>query len=90
MAPYFPVCGDKYPLASLQTIRLSTILHGDSCEKLRLLGVCQSDGFFYLDVNDYEDLFAEDVTVVCKTAKDFFDLPNDVKSLYSHRPQDSM
>ena len=43
-----------YALADLAVIKLSKLLASDSDELARLLTACEKDGFFYLDLQDWD------------------------------------
>lgn len=70
--------GPIFVSKSLTTISLDRLRAGDDAESHKLLGACQDQGFFYLDMNSDSELCALWEGMLARM-KNYFDQPLDVK-----------
>jgi hypothetical protein len=67
-------------LAKLETIDFSRLLLKDHAELLKLLTLCKRDGFFYLNLQGFENGgIIDDKDNVVRMMEEFFDLPMEQK-----------
>lgn len=73
----------KVPVYSMTTIDFSLLLSQEPTEIEKLLKCCQTEGFFYLDLNGIDGRrFIEDEQETLKLMHKFFESPLEVKNEY--------
>lgn len=80
---YPPFPPDLQPCAELQTIKLAAIAARVPCESARLLAVCKTRGFFYLNLSDTDaSSLVEDAEAIGQLSEELFKLPIEEKVKY--------
>jgi len=69
-------------VACLQTISFSRLQSRESSEILRLLKACETNGFFYLNLEDGAQEYLRDWPTALSLAMEFYNEPLDVKLEY--------
>lgn len=85
-AQYPPFPADL-PILDMQTISLAKILKDDGTEKARMLDICKSNGFFYIDFsNTPAAAMVDQAERIGKLAQETFALPVEEKSKFPFQP----
>ncbi|CAG8959550.1 hypothetical protein HYFRA_00001451 [Hymenoscyphus fraxineus] len=75
--------GKKVPVYPMETIDFSRLLSQEPAELERLVKCCQTEGFFYLDLQGIDGRrMLEDQQETLRLMKNFFDAPIEVKNEY--------
>lgn len=62
--------------ANLHVLSFSSLLNGDKSELANLLSACEDDGFFYLDLRDWESgRMLQTLEATWRIIKQWFDQP---------------
>lgn len=78
---YLRYQGEPINVAELETIDFSRLISQEPPELRRLLSVCQTDGFFYLDLHGLESRrILDDLQSLLTVMKRFFDSSLDQKN----------
>jgi isopenicillin N synthase-like dioxygenase len=73
--------GKQVPVYSMQTIDFSRLLSQEPDEIEKLLKCCQTEGFFYIDLQGIDGRrFLDDQQETLKLMNKFFDSPLEVKN----------
>lgn len=73
--------GESYDVAALETINFSRLLSQEPDEVNHLLRLCQTAGFFYLDLQDIDERqILDEHQELLAAMRRFFNSPHDAKN----------